>query len=399
MENHQNFTAFSELQARCKKLQMHLQQESIDGALILQKADLFYFSGTSQQAQLYVPAEGEPVLMVRKEIDRAMLESALVRIVPFSSPREIPDILDRHGIARPAALGLELDVLPTTQYFSLSKLFNTARIIDISAAIRMIRAVKSPYEIDIIRRAAHLSDRLAAAVPSLLHEGITEIELAGRIEAEARKWGHQGIIRMRMWGAELFYGHVMAGPAAAAPSYLSSPTGGAGVNPAVAQGASMRPIRRHEPVLVDFVFALDGYLSDHTRIFALGNLSNELTAAHRAMLDIQEIVKSAAKPGITGGELYELAITEAGGRGLGEYFMGVGDQRIRFIGHGVGLELDEFPFLAKGQQMPLEEGMIIALEPKAIFPGKGVVGIENTHVVAPSGLLQLGSFNEEIVIV
>ncbi len=337
--------------------------------------------------------------MVRKDIDRARAESAIARIVPFSSPREIPDILEQHGIGRPAALGLEFDVLPTSQYLSFSRLFDTSRMVDISTGIRMNRAVKSPYEIGLIRKAAGFSDRLAAAVPSLLKEGMTEIELAGRIEAEARKWGHQGIVRMRLWGAELFYGHVMAGAAAAAPSYLSSPTGGIGVNPAIAQGSSMRPIRRHEPVLVDLVFALDGYLSNHTRIFSLGDLPAELTAAHNAMIDIQEIIKAAAKPGVTGGELYDLAVTEAGARGLGDYFMGVGDQRIRFIGHGVGLELDEFPFLAKGQQMPLETGMIIALEPKIILPEKGVVGVENTHVVTETGLEQLGTFREEIVIV
>ncbi|MBA2881081.1 Xaa-Pro aminopeptidase [Desulfosalsimonas propionicica] len=388
-----------ELHARVRKLQQHLQEKQLQGALILQKADLFYFSGTIQQAHLFIPAEGEAVLMVRKDIERARAESALSQVVSLSSPKQIPEILGRHGIDRPARLGMELDVLPANLYFNFIRLFENAEITDISTAIRMIRAVKSDYEIDKIRTAARFSDRLAACVPDLLKEGIPEVELAGRIEAEARKMGHQGIVRMRLWGAELFYGHVMAGSAAAVPSYLSSPTGGAGVNAYVAQGAGMRPVGRNEPVLVDMVFAFEGYNSDHARIYSIGELPADLTAAHQVMRDIQEAVKKAALPGTAAGDLYELALNMAEDKGLGDCFMGTGAQRIRFVGHGIGLELDEFPFLARGQKLALEPGMIIALEPKVIFPEKGVVGIENTHVVTQNGLEQLGEYPEEITVI
>ncbi len=397
MQQSQTHTPFVELTARREKLQAHLQQEGIDGALIVQNTDLFYFSGTIQQGQLYIPAEGEPVLMVRKDIARARTESALPNIIQFSRSKELLDILTQYGISVPGTLGMELDVLPTNQYFSFSRLLENTRIVDISGTIRMARAVKSDYEVGLIRRAAGFSDKLAAAVPAILKEGMSEIELAGRIEAEARKMGHQGIVRMRMFGGELFYGHVMAGATAAAPSYLSSPTGGEGVTPAIAQGSSLRPISRNEPVLVDLVFATDGYISDHTRIFSIGGLPEDLKAAHHAMLEVQAAVKSAAVPGAAAGALYDLALETAEAHGLGDYLMGVGDQRIRFVGHGVGLELDEFPFLAKGQKLKLEAGMVIALEPKCIFPGKGVVGIENTHVVTENGLEQLGEFEEDIV--
>ena len=397
--DHQTRTPLSELSARRERLQARMQQEGIDGTLIVQNADLFYFSGTIQQGQLYIPASGEPVLMVRKDFERARRESALPQVAAFSSPRQLPGILKQHGLAVPETLGLELDVLPANQYLNFTRLLENTRMVDISPAVRMIRAVKSDYEVAIIRKAAAFSDQLAATVPSILKEGITEIELAGRIEAEARKWGHQGLVRMRLFGGELFYGHVMAGKTAATPSYLASPTGGTGVNPAMAQGSSLRPIGRHEPVLVDLVFVLDGYLSDHTRIFSIGELPEDLRRAHDAMLAVQAAVKDAARPGALAGDIYELALSAAEERGLGDYFMGTGEQRIRFVGHGIGLELDEFPFLARGQKLPLEAGMIIALEPKAIFPEKGVVGIENTHVVTEAGLLQLGSCREDVVVV
>lgn len=399
MNTSHHYTPAGELKRRCDELKESLSRQDAEGALIMQKADLFYFSGTAQQANLYVPVQGDPVLMVRKDFERAKNESALERIVSFSSPRQIPDILKKHGISDPKKLGMELDVVPANTYFNFARLFENTEITDIGTSIRMIRAVKSDWEKDRIRTAAGLSDRLAAAVPDLLKEGIPEIELAGRIEAEARKMGHQGIIRMRLWGSELFYGHVMAGPAAAMPSYLASPTGGAGINPAIAQGPGMRPVKRHEPVLVDLVFAVDGYGSDHTRIFALGELPDDLTEAHNVMIKIQEAVKKAAIPGTAAENLYELALEMAADHGLADNFMGAGSQRIRFVAHGIGLELDEFPFLARGQKMPLETGMVIALEPKVIFPGKGVVGIENTHIVTENGLEQLGKYPENITIV
>ncbi len=392
-------TPRSEIDARINNLQAALRQADIDGALILQNTDLFYFSGTIQQAHLYVPADGQPLLMVRKSLVRARDESPLAVVTALKSPKQLPDLIRESGLELPAVLGMELDVLPANNYFSYRKLFADSRIEDLSPAIRMIRAVKSAYELDLIRHAAACSDQVAGDMPNLLKAGMTEIELAGKVEARARQLGHQGIVRMRLWGAELFYGHLMAGPSAAVPSYLASPTGGTSVSAAVAQGAGFRQIRRNEPVLLDYVFAWQGYISDHTRIFCVGRAPRELADAHAHMLEIQERIKTLATPGTPAGDLYTAAVEMAEKRGLGDNFMGVGGDRIRFIGHGVGLELDEFPFLAKGQQTELKAGMVVALEPKLIFPGKGVVGIENTHVVTPDGLEQLTHADQQIVCV
>lgn len=389
----------SEIIDRIRALQTRLARKGLDAALILQNADLFYFCGTIQQAHLWVPVEGEPLLMVRKDPERARAESPLERIEAIRSPKEIPDLLRANGLPAPGALGLELDVLPANLYLNYTRIFEEARLADISTDIRLLRAVKSKWEVDMIRNAARLSDQVAAGVPELLREGMTEIELAGRVEARARALGHQGIVRMRLWGSEIFYGHLMAGPSGAVPSYLASPTGGPGVSAAVAQGPGMRPIERNEPILVDYVFVFNGYLSDHTRIFSLGSLPPDLAAAHEAMLALQCEIKKIARPGVPSGQLYQAALECAQHQGYGDFFMGAGDRRIPFVGHGIGLELDEFPFLASGQDLPLEAGMVIALEPKLIFPGRGVVGIENTHLVTPGGLEQLTCFEEHVVVV
>jgi Xaa-Pro aminopeptidase len=391
-------TPAKEIHRRIQNLQHQMAEQNIDGALILQNSDLFYFSGTIQQSHLYVPVDGNPLLLTRKSFERAQAESPICDILAMKSPKQIASLLRRQGLAMPATLGMELDVLPVTLFRMYADLLDKTASVDISPTIRQLRAVKSAYEIELMRAAAHRSDRVAAHVADIIRPGQTELELAGLVEAYARKLGHQGIVRMRMWGGEMFYGHLLAGASGAVPSFLASPTGGRAASPAVAQGAGFTRLARNEPILVDYTFAYNGYISDHTRIFSLGPLPDDLMKAHDAMLAIQAAVKPAARPGTPAGDIYEMCVAQAADAGYGDYFMGYGDQRIRFVGHGVGLELDEYPILARGQDMPLKVGMTIALEPKAIFPGKGVVGIENTHVVTDLGLEPLGRYSDEVTI-
>jgi Xaa-Pro aminopeptidase len=286
--NTDNNTPQSEINQRIEKLKNQLEQNNIGAALLVQRADLLYFAGSVQEAHLYVPVDEEPIFMVFKSLDRAIAESSLRRIVPLASPRAVPELLDQYGYKVPSVIGMELDVLPANLFFSYQKVFEEKNLVDISHLIRLVRAIKSPYEIDMMRRAAERSDQVAACVPALLREGMTELELAGKVEAEARKRGHQGTVRMRYWGGEVFYGHLMAGPSGAVP---------------VAQGPGFRPIQRHEPVLVDYVFALNGYYSDHTRIFSIGEPADEMMAAHSAMLDVQALIKKEAKPGVKSGDI------------------------------------------------------------------------------------------------
>jgi Xaa-Pro aminopeptidase len=393
------YTPKSELDARVAKLQNLLAADDLDGALIIQNADMFYLAGTTQQSHLYIPRDGAPILMTRKSLARARAESAVERIVPLASPRDVPRILQAHDCSLPKRVGLELDVLPANSYLGYKEIFSDADLVDVSPMLRRVRAVKSEYELAALRRAARIGEKTMRAMRELLVEGISEIELAGKLEAVARGAGHQGSVKFRLWNNDMFYGHLMAGKNAALPSYLSSPTGGPGLSPAFAQGSSRHKIRRGEPVLFDYVFVSDGYIVDQTRIFALGGLSDKLMRAHDAMLDIQDAVARAAKPGATGDELFQLAAGLARKYGYAENFGGLGSDRITFVGHGIGLELDEYPFLAKGHSMPLEAGMVIAVEPKVAFAQVGTVGIENTFVVTERGAQRITRGSDEIGIV
>jgi len=392
-------TPKTELDARTRKFQALLASNALDGALIAQNVDLFYFAGTIQQSQLYIPRAGEPLLMTRRSFPRARVESALERVVPLASPRDVPRLLQEHGYALPRRLGLELDILPTNLYLGYREIFAGAELVDVSPLIRRVRAVKSAYELAAMRRAAKIGETTMRAMRELLVEGISEIELAGKLEAVARGAGHPGLARFRLWNNEMFYGHLMAGKSAAMPSYLASPTGGPGLSPAFSQGSSKRKIRRGEPVLFDYVFVTDGYIVDQTRIFAIGRLPDKLLRAHAAMVEIQDAIAAAAKPGVTGGEIFQLAVDLAQKYGYAENLGGSDKDRITFVGHGVGLELDEYPFLAKGQAMPLEAGMVIAVEPKATFANVGTVGIENTFVVTARGAERITRGSDEIGVV
>lgn len=391
------YTPKDELDRRIAGLQGLLRQSGIEGAIIVQNADLFYFAGTVQRSHLFIPAAGKPLLMVKKSFSRAREESALEEVLPLDNLKDLPDVIGSYGYKNPEVIGFELDVLPAALYLKYQKLMAPARIVDVGHLIRTARMIKSPYEIELLRGAARLNHTMFSRVRELLREGITEVELAGSLEAVYRSHGHQGYVRMRGFNQEIVYGHLMSGDSLAVPSFLDSPEGGRGVNPSFPQGAGFKQIARNEPVMIDYVGVYEGYMVDQARIFCLGRLHDRFVRAYEVAVEIQEEMKKRAKPGALCRDLYQYAVQMAAGAGLRDHFMGWPDPA-PFIGHGLGVELDELPVLARGFDIPLEEGMVFALEPKFVFPD-GEVGIENTFVVGANGLETLTVFDENIICV
>ncbi|MGQ9823873.1 MAG: M24 family metallopeptidase [Desulfotomaculales bacterium] len=388
-------TPRAELAARAVRLQKLLREKGVDGAIIVDRAGLFYFAGTAQRSWLFIPAGGEPLLLVKKSHARARQESALEAVLPLDSLRELPSVLAERGFGGLSCLGLELDVLPAADYLRFGELFPGARIVDVSTLTRSVRMVKSAYELELIRKAADLGKKMFSFARESLREGMTEVELAGLLEGFVRRHGHPGCVRTRSFNMELVYGHLLAGENGGVPSFLESPTGGSGLSPAFPQGAGCKVIGRNEPVLIDYVTVLNGYMVDQTRVFCLGRLPEKLLRAHRAALEIQEALKEKGKPGAVCGELYALAAGMAEKFGLAGNFMGC-PEPVPFVGHGVGIELDELPVIARGSRTPLKEGMVLALEPKFVFP-EGAVGIENTFVVTTGGLETITVFEEDVI--
>jgi Xaa-Pro aminopeptidase len=375
-----------EVERRLAAFRATLRAEGIDVAVVVQNADLYYLTGTVQQSHLVVPAEGDAALLTRRSVARARAESPL-GVEELPSVRRLGELVAEACGGEPEVVGMELDVLPVAQFRRYESLFPRSRFADVGAALVRQRAVKSPWEIERIRTAAALADEVFERIPALLREGLTEAAFAGRVEAEARALGHQGVIRMRAFNGEMFYGQLLTGVNGAVPSFLDTPLAGLGLSPAVAQGVSFREIGRGEPIVFDFVPVVDGYTADFTRLLSIGELPGRLTGAYEC-----------ARRGTPCREVYEAALAVARAEGLGEHFMGHDSAQVRFVGHGVGLELDELPVLSPNDLI-LETGMVFALEPKFVFPGLGAIGIENTWVVGAGGAERLTRAPEEIVVV
>lgn len=389
-------TPLRELEKRWKNLQKQMTEQGIGGALIVQRADLFYFSGTAQAAHLFIPLESAPQLLVRRNLQRARRESSLPQIEPFTGWRELAELI-REALAPGALLGMELDVLPVNLFQRYKKLLEPLKITDLSPAIRRLRAVKSSFELKQMKKAAVLGEAVFAHAREVCRAGMSEIELAAQLEAFVRARGHQGAIRMRGFNQEMFYSHTMAGGNAAVPSFFDGPTGGSGLNPSYPQGAGTGIIKPGEPLLVDFVTVLGGYMVDQTRIFCLGDPGAKMIKAQETALRIKSALIEMGRPGTNGADLYQRAFEIAGAASLADHFMGA-EEQVSFVGHGVGLELDELPVIARGLDVTLAEGMVFALEPKFVFPGRGAVGIEDTFVVRPGGLEQITRFADAIQI-
>lgn len=392
-------TPATELEHRCKRLQDLMAGQALDAVMIVQNADLFYFTGTTQSGCLYVPAQGQPLYMARKEFSRARMESGLREIVPFASMKDIPGILAQYGYPEPRRIGMELDVLPVNFFERYTRVYPQAEFLDATPLIRQVRMIKSHYEIHLMKEAADQVHRVWQRAGEIIREGATDLEIAADLEYTARKDGHQGLVRMRGFNSELFYAQIFSGTDSAVPAYADTPLGGLGLNPSFGQSAGLKRIERNEPVIIDFAGCADGYLIDQTRVFAIGGISDRLRKAYDDMLKVQRRMTELALPGASWGAIYDHCLALAVELGYADSFMGAKGSQVSFIGHGLGIEIDEYPFIARGfKEMSLEVGMAFAFEPKVVFPGEGAIGIENTFYLSNDGLKQMTYSSEELVI-
>lgn len=375
---------------RIERLQAELRANGADGFVVTHPVDIYYFTGTLQGGFLIVPAEGEPIFYVRRSVTRAKEESR-VRIEPLGSLRTWRERLKEAApkLAGPCLLAATYDTLVVDGLERLRSALPQASWTNGSPWVRSVRMVKDGAELAAIRRAAKLVDEaLHEALPKLT-EGMREIELLASTEYALRRRGHLGLMRVRASGSELVTGIAASGAAVAKPSAFDGPAGGEGLHPAFSKGAGWSAIAANEPILLDIGCNVDGYVIDQTRTAVIGSLPDDLEEAYEASETILRAIEAELKPGAVCEELYELSFSMAEKLGYAEHFMGFGADQVKFVGHGIGLEIDEWPVLARGFKTKLEPGMALAIEPKFTFPGRGVVGIENTYAITPDGFEKL----------
>ncbi len=389
-----------ELKKRVESFQKVLQQQRIEAALLIQTADVLYYSGTAQNVHVFIPCAGEPLVMAYRDYVRAKMESPWT-VVQLSGLSKLPDYILQAGFSLPTVLGMEFDVLPVSQYERYRKAFPDVTIVDVSSIIRLQRTVKSPWELERLTDCAQVAAKVFKQGAEILHPGITEVEFEAELERFALIAGHEGYVRVRGFGTEFHVGGVFAGTRGAVPGRFDGPVVGQGVSVSYPQGATRSKIQAGEPVLVDLVIVVNGYQIDQTRMFAIDYLPSELWEAYQKSVQLEEKIRQTILPGRVTGQIYDEVIDWVQqNTAYADNFMGCGSSRVSFVGHGVGLELDELPTISYGSKSVLEPNMVLAVEPKFVFPALGAVGIEDMFVVeGGEGARCLSLGDKEVILV
>lgn len=368
-----------------------MAQQNIDAALIACNVNLLYTCGRIISGYLYLPLNSPACIFVKRPNNVSGEHVHSIR-----KPEQITEILKEQGLPTPETIMLEGDELSFSEYNRLAAIFPESKVVNGTSIIRQARSVKTEMEVEMFRRAGAAHTKAYDKIPSVYREGMTDVELSIEIERLMRLEGNLGIFRVFGQSMEIFMGSLLVGSNAAEPSPFDFALGGKGVDPSIPVGTSGIQIQRGNSVMVDYGGNFNSYMCDMTRVFSVGKLPEEAYAAHQVCLDVQEKVTSMAKPGVICEDLYDAAIEVVTNAGFADYFMGI-EQKAKFIGHGIGLEINEAPVLAPRVKMELEAGMVFALEPKIVLPEIGAVGIENSFAVTNEGVEKLTLCEEQIV--
>ena len=390
-------TPKDEIHARINKLKAKMEEQGIALAIILQNVDLFYLTGTMQKSVLAVSVDRDPVFFVEKSLQRATEETPL-EITPIKKDKDIRDILSDLGMLR-GRCGMELDVLPVTVFERWKNILGYDNVVDVWPLIRDLRLIKSPFEIRQIKQSGEIVSQVFKKAKEIIREGMREVDIAALLESEGRIHGHQGFLRMRGLNQEMMNVYIVHGLSGTVVSGTDVPISGAGVTHAIPQGPSVNRFQRGIPLLVDYGGGYNGYITDETRTFALGELKDIYLKGHAVAQAIIEETMDFAKEGIVGTEVFTKAFLRTKREGLDEYFMGYGEGKVSFIGHGLGLEINELPVITPRHDIVLQEGMVFAFEPKFIIPGEGSIGIEVDFIVRKDGLERVTDSSMDIVYV
>lgn len=381
-----------ELKQRRDKIRLLMAHRGIDAALFTCNVNLIYTFGQVVSGYLYLPLDAPARLFVKRPNTLSG-----EHIFSIRKPEQLPELLLQCGLSLPKRLMLEGDELSFVEYGRLAACFPDAEVLPCGTQLaREARCVKTAWEVEMFRRSGQAHAAAYAGIPSVYRAGMSDRELSIEVERLMRQQGCLGVFRVFGRSMEIFMGSLLAGENAAVPSPYDFALGGEGLDPSIPGGASGAPLCAGQSLMVDMGGNFFGYMSDMSRVFSVGRLSARAYEAHRVCLDVQQTVSEMAAPGVTCESLYELAMRLVERSGFGDYFMGVG-QKAKFIGHGVGLEINESPVIAPRMKQELEPGMVFALEPKIVLPEVGPLGIENTWVVTSDGVEKLTNAPEEII--
>ena len=381
----------NELELKWRRIQQAMRQEEADGCLLTMNMNLYYVSGQVFNGYFYLPAEGRPYWFVKR---LTIPETNQVHVI--RKPEQMPELFRDLNLAMPRKLLLEADELSYNEYIRLQHVFRAEATGNASALIRHIRMIKTPWEIEQMRISARRHEAVYREIPACYRPGMRDVELQIEIEKRMRMHGSLGYFRAFGSNMDIFMGSLLAGENAGEPSPFDFALGGAGMHASGPLGANGTLLREGTTVMADMSGNYTAYQTDMTRVFSIGKLPDRAYRVHRVALEIQARMERTAKPGVSCAELYRDALAMAGQEGLKDCFMGTHLQA-KFVGHGVGLEINELPVLTTRSKDILQPGMTFAFEPKFVLAGIGAVGIENTFLVTDSGVEKMTLLDENII--
>jgi Xaa-Pro dipeptidase len=363
--------------------QMDVDQAEWKFAAIFSKINLYYFTGTMQEGVLLIPRDGEAQFWVRRSYDRAIDESLFPVIKPYESYRDIASTITK----LPDTVHIEKEIVPVAMLERFIRYFPFKQILSADLQIGKTRSVKSAYELTRMETSGRIHQRVTEElVPGLLREGISETAFFSELYSLLIQEGHHGVARFGMFDTESILGQIAFGESSIYPTSFNGPGGSYGMSPAVPiHGSRIRKLRKGDLVFVDIGCGMEGYHTDKTMTYMFGrSLPDKAIEIHMQCVDIQDRIASILKPGAVPSEIYNEIVGDLNPDFL-ENFMGFGSRKVKFLGHGIGLTIDEYPVIANGFDEPILEGMVFAVEPKKGIARIGMVGIENTFIVTPQG--------------
>ena len=381
----------NELELKWRRIQQAMRQEEADGCLLTMNMNLYYVSGQVFNGYFYLPAEGRPYWFVKR---LTVPETNQVHVI--RKPEQMPELFRDLNLAMPRKLLLEEDELSYNECIRLQHVFRAEATGNASALIRHIRMIKTPWEIEQMRISARRHEAVYREIPACYRPGMRDVELQIEIEKRMRMHGSLGYFRAFGSNMDIFMGSLLAGENAGEPSPFDFALGGKGIQASGPLGANGTLLREGTTVMADMSGNYTAYQTDMTRVFSIGKLPDRAYRVHRVALEIQARMERTAKPGVSCAELYRDALAMAGQEGLKDCFMGTHLQA-KFVGHGVGLEINELPVLTTRSKDILQPGMTFAFEPKFVLAGIGAVGIENTFLVTDSGVEKMTLLDENII--
>lgn len=373
---------------RIRGIQKRLGEAAVDAVLLNYSKSVYYCTGTTQPSFLVI-SPYDYQLLIMKGMEHVPCETWLPddKITQAKGGYEsIASLLKKHTIGA-GILGMELDVVPTALYFKIAGMFPQFKIVDVSRVILEQRKIKDEQELAYLRDAARILHAGHERVMMVLRDGMTELELSAEVEDAHRRAGHEGQYFGRQWDFFMGRGVLASGENLSRIAGKVQSISGTGLSAAIPLGASARNIRKGDMIVVDIPTLYRGYHSDQSRTYVIGKAPHACRELYQGMMEIADRTIAFLKPGVTCDDVYQMTFSIAREIGMAPYYLRLGGSPdpLSFVGHGVGLEVNELPLLSKGNPDVIHAGTVVTLEIEMWKSEMEVVKVEDTIAVHPEG--------------